>query len=211
MKKVLITLLMGMSGACSPIPELAGIIPVVNLDAGVGDFSMGPGGGPRRGDLGGDLGSTPGMAPCPMIFGMANSFCYWPTGAGSLNLGTALALTGMPANCTLATGKLTATAALATCAVAFDPTVVAAWGFLPAKAVHMAFSYTTKSSLDRAILTVTMPAGNEVIKVDGIAGGPNVLNLYVPAGAMFAPGFSLTLAGALKNATLTFDWISVWQ
>jgi hypothetical protein len=81
------------------------------------------------------------------------------------------------------------------------------------KPIYVGFSYSLRPSVDRANLTILMPAGsgNEAIMVNGIAASANVINLLAPAGAAFAPGFSMALAGSAKKAILTLDWISVWQ
>lgn len=220
MKKILLTLLSGTFLACSPIPELAGII-AVDISDGGSDMNMDgavrmP---PRRGgDMGfrSDMGFRDDMGtgepPCPPIFGMVSSFCYWADGPGDLNFGTALAPATMDPGCTLATGKISVAAPATSCGMQFAQTVSDGWKFAPTKPVHLAFSYSIKSNQDHAILTVSMPvAMTDAIKVDGITGSGNVINLFVPKGSTFPPQFSMGVAGTLTKATLSFDWISVWQ
>ena len=79
--------------------------------------------------------------------------------------------------------------------------------------MHLAFSYSIKTAVDSANLTVNMPSGsmNEVLKVSGIYGSQNVTNLYAAAGVMFDPGFSVALSAPAKKVTVAFDWIAVWQ
>jgi hypothetical protein len=207
MKPLLIALCLLGAAACSPIPELVGVFQVSDTDGGVdlGSQEQFP---PRP-----DLASPPGSSPCPKTFGTSASFCYWSQGQGELNLSTALALVGMDPSCTLMAGRLSANAAALTCSAEFAQSIVMGWGLSMTKPINLAFSYSIKQPIDRATLTVNMPSGstNAVLLVNGISGSQNVISLYSPMGTMFAPGFSITLAGAAKRGTLTFDWISVSQ
>lgn len=54
------------------------------------------------------------------------------------------------------------------------------------KPTNMAFSYSIKSVSDN-------------------------LNLFSPPGTMFDPGIAMTLSGSAKKATVSLDWISIWQ
>lgn len=227
MKNSGLLLLCGAICGCSPVPELVGTIQAP-IDGGDQDASavgkppvrpgrdLGSGGADMRprGDLGGadDLG-MPDPGPCPPALGVTAAFCYWPQGPGNLNLSAALLLSVADTNCDLTMGRLSVNAAGTTCMAEFTPAALASWGFAPGKPAHLAFSYSIHGTFDHSILAVNVPAGsmNEVIKVNGIAGNQNVLNLYSPMGTMFAPGFSLSLGGSAKKGSLTLDWVSVWQ
>lgn len=225
MRQLLAFVLCGTGLGCSPIPELAAIVRPSDVDAGEEDAATGgfpprPSDGgfsfdfPRPSDFGGggDMGPSD-KGPCPQVFGASASFCYWPTGPGPLNLSTALALAVADVNCDVAMGRLSVNAAGTTCAAEFAKAIPPTWGFSMAKPVRLAFSYSVAMPIDYAILTVNLPSGsmNEALKVSGISGQKNVVNLSSPAGTDPAPGFTLALGGAAKRGTVTFDWISIWQ
>lgn len=224
MRHLLAFLLCGTGLACSPIPELAAVVLASDVDGGddaaVGGFPPRPSDGgfsfdfPRPSDLGGggDLGA-PDKGPCPQVFGATASFCYWPSGPGALNLSTALSLAVADMNCDVTMGRLAVNAAGTTCAAEFAKTIPPTWGFSMAKPVRLAFSYSVKMPIDYAILGVNLPSGsmNQALKVSGISGSQNVVNLISPAGTDPAPGFTLALGGAAKKGTVTFDWISISQ
>jgi hypothetical protein len=226
MKSAALFLFSGMLVACTPGPDLQSVVQAPPSDGGFidgGDIDGGFHRRPPRSDGGfrrPDGGFPPppsemGAAPCPPAFGVTSSFCYWPGGTDDLNLATALELSSgsSATNCTLMATNLSVVTAGATCTAEFTQDATMAWGFSAMKGVHLAFSYSIQGSASSSQLTVDLPSGstNEVININGVSGQQNVLNLYVPAGTAYTPGFNLTIPSSAKKGSLFFEWISVSQ
>ena len=195
--------------ACSPIPDLLFAIQAAP-NADMGDMTL-----VRRPT---DFGPRPTMdlaggPPCPIPFSATASFCYYPGAADPLNLETVLELSPVATGCDLSKNVLSVSSAGVTCTAAFQKSVSSTWNFSPTKPVFLSFSYSLKQPPNTASLSVNMPVGsmNEVFKIGAIAGPQNLVNLYIPAGTMFDPGMSLSLGGMAKKASISLDWILVWQ
>lgn len=195
--------------ACSPVPDLL----FVTQAADMGTSTMQP---RQNSDMSirvpGDM-SIPTGSLCPTAPPGSTSFCYTPGGMGLLNLDSALEISPAAAGCDQTKNVLTASSMGLSCTATLVSAVTTSWGFSNTKPVYMAFSYSTKMTPNSASLSVLQPAGsaNEAIKVGAISGSRNVLNFFAPTGTAMNPGFSLTLGGTATKASLTFDWIAVWQ
>ncbi len=201
--------------ACSPVPELLFAQQGTDMgDMGIGDMSMFHGRFPGDGGMHhgpGDM--STGMAPCPQPFGATISFCYYPGAPDPQNLNTALEVSPADSNCTLMNSVFSVNAASDVCNADFVSTISSAWGFLSTKPINMAFSYSVKPNTNYETLAIDSTSGmpTEVLRINAVSGNQNTLNLYIPAGTPFTPGFQLNLGGAAKKASLTFNWISLWQ
>lgn len=195
--------------ACSPVPDLLYVTQNVDLSVDTtqrrptSDMSIRP-----TSDM-----SFPTVSPCPNSPPGTTSFCYSPGGIGLLNLDSALEIAPAVAGCDQTKNILSVSAMGVTCTATLVSGVTTSWGFTNTKPVYMAFSYSAKMTPNYASLSVSQPAGsaNEAIKVGTISGSRNVLNFFAPAGTVMNPGFGLALGGTATKASLTFDWIAVWQ